>query len=150
MLDFREGALFEAHDHSEHDDHDDHGKKDDHDDHEKGSHRHMENMKVIPLSGPAYLSTKRNIQLVILKGRRQYADPAMKMVILEASDIETVEEKAEALFESSSFETKKHNEQLVAQEKSFSLNFDSNKNMTVFKIKIEQSGSNLFYRAYAF
>ena len=38
LLDFREGALFEAHDHSDHDDHDDHDhgkhkKKDDHDDH---------------------------------------------------------------------------------------------------------------------
>ena len=69
----------------------------------------------------------------------------MKMVILKASDIEAVEEKAEALLESGSFETKKHNEQLVAQEKSFSLNFDSNKNMTVFKIKIEQSGKYTFF-----
>ena len=39
LLDFREGALFEAHDHSDHDDHDDHDhgkhkKKDDHDDHD--------------------------------------------------------------------------------------------------------------------
>ncbi len=35
LLDFREGALFEAHDHSNHDDHDHgkHKKKDDHDDH---------------------------------------------------------------------------------------------------------------------
>ena len=53
----------------------------------------------------------------------------MKMVILKASDIEAVEEKAEGLLESSSFETKKHNEQLVAQEKSFSLNFNSTRNI---------------------
>lgn len=33
LLDFREGALFEAHDHGDHEDHDDHGH-DDHDDHE--------------------------------------------------------------------------------------------------------------------
>ena len=33
LLDFREGALFEAHDHGAHDDHDDHGEHDDHDDH---------------------------------------------------------------------------------------------------------------------
>ena len=46
LLDFREGALFEAHDHSDHEDHDnhddhDHGKnkkKDDHDDHEGHGH----------------------------------------------------------------------------------------------------------------
>ena len=43
LLSFREGALFEAHDHDDHDDHDDHGKKkhddhDDHDDHGKKKH----------------------------------------------------------------------------------------------------------------
>ena len=40
LLSFREGALFEAHDHGDHDDHDDHGKKkhDDHDDHEGHAH----------------------------------------------------------------------------------------------------------------
>ena len=45
LLDFREGALFEAHDHSDHDDHDDHDKHkkkddhDDHDDHDHGKHK---------------------------------------------------------------------------------------------------------------
>ena len=34
LLDFREGALFEAHDHDDHDDHDDHKDHDDHDDHD--------------------------------------------------------------------------------------------------------------------
>ena len=38
LLDFREGALFEEHDHSDHDDHDDHAKKDDHDDHDDHDH----------------------------------------------------------------------------------------------------------------
>ena len=40
LLSFREGALFEAHDHDDHDDHDDHGKKkhDDHDDHDEHAH----------------------------------------------------------------------------------------------------------------
>ena len=48
LLDFREGALFEAHDHSDHDDHDDHDhgkhkKKDDHDDHDDhAGHDHGE------------------------------------------------------------------------------------------------------------
>ena len=42
LLSFREGALFEAHDHGDHDDHDDHGKKkhDDHDDHDHGKKKH--------------------------------------------------------------------------------------------------------------
>ena len=40
LLSFREGALFEEHDHDDNDDHDDHGKKkhDDHDDHEGHAH----------------------------------------------------------------------------------------------------------------
>ena len=40
LLDFREGALFEAHDHDDHDDHDHdkHAKKDDHDDHDDHDH----------------------------------------------------------------------------------------------------------------
>ncbi len=50
LLDFREGALFEEHDHSDHDDHDDHDKDhddhdhdkdhDDHDDHDKDHDDH--------------------------------------------------------------------------------------------------------------
>jgi zinc transport system substrate-binding protein len=41
VLDFREGALFDAHDHGDHDDHDDHddhAKKKDHDDHDEHGH----------------------------------------------------------------------------------------------------------------
>ena len=34
LHDFRQGALFEAHDHDDHDDHDDHKDHDDHDDHD--------------------------------------------------------------------------------------------------------------------
>ena len=41
LLDFREGALFEEHDHGDHDDHDDHDKDhDDHDDHDKDHDDH--------------------------------------------------------------------------------------------------------------
>ncbi len=137
LLDFREGALFEAHDHGEHDNHDDH-EKDSHKAHGEHEDHSFEWAGVFELAKGTY-----NWSFSKVDG--SYADPAMKMVILKASDIEAVEEKAEALLESISFETKKHNEQLVAQEKSFSLNFDSNKNMTVFKIKIEQSGKYAFF-----
>ncbi len=137
LLDFREGALFEAHDHSEHDDHDDH---------EKGSNKaHGEHEGHSFEWAGVFELAKGTYNWSFSKVNGSYADPAMKMVILKASDIEAVEEKAEALLESSSFETKKNNEQLVAQEKSFSLNFDNNKNMTVFKIKIEQSGKYTFF-----
>ena len=131
LLDFREGALFEAHDHGEH---------------EKGSHKaHGEHEGHSFEWAGVFELAKGTYDWSFSKVDGSYADPAMKMVILKASDIEAVEKKAEALLESSSFETKKHNEQLVAQEKSFSLNFDSNKNMTVFKIKIEQSGKYTFF-----
>ena len=137
MLDFREGALFEAHDHSAHDDHDAH-ETGSHEAHGKHEGHSFEWAGVFELAKGTY-----NWSFSKVDG--SYADPAMKMVILKASDIEAVEEKAEGLLESSSFETKKHNEQLVAQEKSFSLNFDSTKNKTVFKIKIEQSGKYTFF-----
>lgn len=46
LLDFRESALFEAHDHGDHEGHDDHGhdeaKADDHDDHDHDDHDHDE------------------------------------------------------------------------------------------------------------
>ena len=38
LLEFREGALFEAHDHDSHDDHDDHDSHDDHEGHAHGAH----------------------------------------------------------------------------------------------------------------
>ena len=38
LLDFREGALFEEHDHDDHDDHDDDKDHDDHDEHAHGAH----------------------------------------------------------------------------------------------------------------
>ncbi|MES0827787.1 zinc ABC transporter substrate-binding protein [Ruegeria sp. SCP11] len=41
LLDFRENALFEAHDHEDHDDHGDHADHDEHDDHDHGDeHAH--------------------------------------------------------------------------------------------------------------
>ena len=40
LLDFREGALFEEHDHGDHDDHDDHDHDKDHDDHDKDHDDH--------------------------------------------------------------------------------------------------------------
>ena len=46
LLDFREGALFEEHDHGDHDDHDDHDKDhDDHDDHDKDHDDHDDHDK---------------------------------------------------------------------------------------------------------
>ena len=80
LLDFREGALFEEHDHGEHDDHDDHDDHedhdhdkdhDDHDDHEDhDGHAHGEH------DPHAWLSTE-NAQtwLNLVAGKLSAADP---------------------------------------------------------------------------
>ena len=53
--------------------------------------------------------------MVVCEGRRNYADPAMKMAILESGDIEASEEKAEQS-EASSSNAKRHGDVLVAEQ----------------------------------
>ena len=53
-----------------------------------------------------------------------YADPAMKLVLLAADDIEAVEETAEELLESKTSAKKTNGGTLVAKEIAYSLNFD--------------------------
>ena len=74
-----------------------------------------------------------------------YADPTMKMAILESGDIEASEEKAEQLLEASSSDAKRHGDVLVAQNKAYSLNFDTTKDMTVFSVEIKKAGKYAFY-----
>lgn len=75
---FREGGMFD-----EHDDHDDHGDHDDHDDHGHGEHA-FEWAGVFDLPAGSYNWT-------FAKVNGDYADPAMKMVILKSGDIEDSE-----------------------------------------------------------
>ena len=81
---FREGGMFD-----EHDDHDDHS---DHNDHGHGEHA-FEWAGVFDLPAGSYSWT-------FAKVNGDYADPAMKMVILKSGDIEASEKKAEALLSS--------------------------------------------------
>ncbi len=74
-----------------------------------------------------------------------YTDPAMKMIVLEAEDIESSEETAEELLESENSESKKDGDELVAKETAYSLNFDETKDMTVFTVKIEKAGKYAFF-----
>ncbi len=74
-----------------------------------------------------------------------YADPAMKMVILESGDIEASEEKAEHALEDSHSDAKNHNDVLVAQDKAYTLNFDQSKDMTVFTVEIKKAGKYTFF-----
>ena len=75
----------------------------------------------------------------------EYADPAMKMVILESSDIEESEELAKELLESDDSIYKADNDVLLASSKAISLNFDQGKESTVFNVEIKKSGKYTFF-----
>ena len=129
---FREGGMFDAHD-----DHDDHGDHDDHDDHGHGEHA-FEWAGVFDLPAGSYNWT-------FAKVNGDYADPAMKMVILKSGDIEASEEKAEALLSSDDTKTKQHDDKLVAGEVAYVLSFDEAKKTTTFKVEIEADGQFAFF-----
>ena len=136
-LKFRERNIFDDHDDHGHGDHDDHAKKDDHDDHGHGAHA-FEWAGLFELKAGTY-------KWSFAKVDGDYADPAMKMVILSAHDIEEVEEAAEKLLESETVEAKKDGELLVAKNNSYSLNFDANKDVSVFDVKITKNGKYAFF-----
>jgi len=70
-----------------------------------------------------------------------YADPAMKMVVLAASDLEAVEETAEDLLEAEASDAKAAGETLVANNVAYALNFDADKDMSVFTVQIAEDGT---------
>ncbi len=74
-----------------------------------------------------------------------YADPAMKMVILKSGDIEESEELAKKLLESDDSIYKADNDVLLASSKAISLNFDQGKENTVFNVEIKKSGKYTFF-----
>ena len=75
----------------------------------------------------------------------EYADPAMKMVILKSGDIEESEELAKELLESDDSIYKADNDILLASSKAISLNFDQGKESTVFNVEIKKSGKYTFF-----
>ena len=75
----------------------------------------------------------------------EYADPAMKMVILDSGDIEESEELASDLLGSDDSITKKDNATLVPSNKAYTLKFDQKKDKTVFNIEIKKSGKYSFF-----
>ena len=136
-LKFRERNIFDDHDDHGHGDHDDHAKKDGHDDHGHGAHA-FEWAGLFELKAGTY-------KWSFAKVDGDYADPAMKMVILSAHDLEEVEEAAEKLLERETVEAKKAGEVLVAKNNSYSLNFDANKDVSVFDVKITKNGKYAFF-----
>ena len=131
----------------EHDDHDDHGdhsaaKHDDHDDHDDHGDAHEEGAfewaGVFDLSAGTY-------KWSFAKVDGDYADPAMKMVILNSGDIEASEELAKELLGSKNSETKRNNDKLVAQEKAYFLSFNEKKDITTFTVEIKKAGKYAFF-----
>jgi len=75
----------------------------------------------------------------------EYADPAMKMVILESDDIELSEELAEELLGSDQNIEKSNNDILSVSEKAYVLNFDQRKDITEFNVEIKKDGKYAFF-----
>ena len=126
---FREGGMFDDHGHDDHDDHSDH------DGH--GEHA-FEWAGLFDLKAGSY-------RWSFAKVDGNYADPAMKMVILKSADIEASEETAEKLLESSNSEIRTHDDSISAAKIAYSLNFDNSKNVTDFNVKIETDGKYAFF-----
>ena len=136
-------------DHDDHsaakdDDHDDHSaaKHDDHDDHDDHGDSHGEGdfewAGVFDLSAGTY-------KWSFAKVDGDYADPAMKMVILNSGDIEASEELAKELLGSQNSETKRNNDKLVAQDKAYFLSFNEKKDITTFTVEIKKAGKYAFF-----
>jgi len=134
VLNFREEAVFGDHD----DHHDEHG----HDEHGHDEHGHDEHAfewaGLFELKAGTY-----NWSFAKVDG--DYADPAMKMVILSAADIETVEETAEGLLEADSSATKAGGDALMVSDAAYTLTFDAAKDVTNFTIEIAQDGKYAFF-----
>ena len=128
---FREGGMFDDHGHDDHDGHSDH------DAHGHGEHA-FEWAGLFELKAGSY-------KWSFAKVDGNYADPAMKMVILKSADIDASEELAEKLLESSASENREHGDVLSAAEVAYSLNFDDSKNVTGFHVKIESDGTYAFF-----
>ena len=134
-------SAIEIDDHDDHDDHDDNSaaKHDDHDDHgDENGEGDFEWAGVFDLSAGTY-------KWSFAKVNGDYADPAMKMVILNSGDIEASEELAKELLGSKNSEVKRNNDKLVAQEKAYVLTFNEKKDITTFTVEIKKAGKYAFF-----
>ena len=136
-------------DHEGHDDHSDHSsaKKDDHSDHSdhEGHDDHAKQMEgSFEWAGKFNLS-KGTYKWSFAKVDGEYADPAMKMVILKSNDIESSEQLAKDLLGSNDSISKSNNGTLKAANKAFLLNFSQKKEVTSFDIEIKETGEYTFF-----
>jgi zinc/manganese transport system substrate-binding protein len=133
-------SAIEIDEHHDHDDHGDHStaKHDDHDDHDDHGEGAFEWAGVFDLSAGVY-------KWSFAKVDGNYADPAMKMVILKSGDIEASEELAKELLGSKNSEVKRNNDKLIAQDKAYLLTFNEKKDITTFTVEIKKSGKYAFF-----
>jgi len=75
----------------------------------------------------------------------EYADPAMKMVILESDNIKASEDFASELLNSKKSINKNNNGVLVPNNKAYTLKFDQRKEITVFNLEIKKDGKYSFF-----
>ena len=128
-------SAIDVDDHSDHGGHDDHSDHGGHDDHAEGA---------FEWAGKFQLS-KGSYKWSFAKVDGEYADPAMKMVILKSNDIEGSEELAKELLGSKFSTRRKNNGTLTASDKAFVLNFDQRKETTVFNVEIKEDGQYTFF-----
>ncbi|MBO8219273.1 metal ABC transporter solute-binding protein, Zn/Mn family [Prochlorococcus marinus] len=128
-------SAIDVDDHSDHGGHDDHSDHGGHDDHAEGA---------FEWAGKFQLS-KGSYKWSFEKVDGEYADPAMKMVILKSNDIEGSEDLAKELLGSKDSISKKNNDTLIVSNKAFILNFDQRKESTVFNVDIKEDGQYIFF-----
>jgi len=128
-------SAIDVDDHSDHGGHDDHSDHGGHDDHAEGA---------FEWAGKFQLS-KGSYKWSFEKVDGEYADPAMKMVILKSNDIEGSEDLAKELLGSKDSISRKNNDTLIASNKAFVLNFDQRKESTVFNVDIKEDGEYIFF-----
>ena len=122
-------------DHSDHEGHGDHSDHGGHDDHAEGS---------FEWAGRFDLK-KGNYTWSFAKVDGEYADPAMKMVILKSNDIERSEDLAKELLGAKETINKKNKGTLTANNKAYVLKFDQRKDSTVFNVEIKDDGQYTFF-----
>lgn len=89
--------------------------------------------------------------LTFAKVNGNYADPAMKIVIIQTSasgaeGIEVAEETAETLLKSGKLNAQKDRSLLPpSSELAYQLDFDQSKDVTAFRVKIAKKGSYVFF-----
>ena len=128
-------SAIDVDDHSDHEGHDDHSDHGGHDDHAEGA---------FEWAGKFQLS-KGSYKWSFEKVDGEYADPAMKMVILKSNDIEGSEDLAKELLGSKDSISRKNDGTLIASNKAFVLNFDQRKESTVFNVDIKEDGQYIFF-----